>query len=872
MRQFHLKLCVCYLVFRFFNCTNTGNSTKFFRKMIQCAYCDNCYSTFDLYKYHLKVLHNKKTSGDKIVCGQGGCPLDYNSFQALKNHCVKYHKCNAVLGTHSPSIPGVPNNNEWQMLGDEDNIVEEESLEVPSESISLIERIRKNNGVFEDAAFFISRLRSHSTMPLSTSLEVVDMCSDLVKSILSEVYKEALAIFCEYSIDSDSSRNLLSVMQQLLNPFAGLETLYKQTKYFENVGSYIAPKPFTVGHTLEALKSDCSDCSAKYKTKVVYGEHVSQKSCLKTFLSLPGVFEEIKCYLNEPAMEDIIGDFKDGDLWRNHPLRLKFAGCPNTLVIPVFDYFDDVEVANPLGSHATIHKLGAKYTVLKCYKPQYNSLVENIFLNTLIYSSDRVTYSNKEVFEAYLTEMFELESKGFDIIVDGLSFKIYVVLVQVSGDNLGLNGTLGYVESFTANFPCRICKTQREHFSVHLFESEKLLRNRDCYKTDLLVGNSKLTGIKEECCYNRLKYFHVADNVYCDIMHDLFEGVCRYVIQKLFKYLIHQQKYFTLENLSRRMQVFIYDHSSAPPCPSYQHVLNESINIGAIEMLNLVLGLPLLIGDLVPVGDRWWEVFLLLRKVILYACGLQFTKSELEFMRVLIAEFLEEYISIYECGLSLKFHNLTHYPSVIKQLGPLYNIWAMRCEAKHAESKKVASSVGNFRNICKTVAVRHQMRQAARFLARRGLEDSVLSVSKCTAMMLYQTTDGATISSLLGNYGLFREIFQTNCISLNSVEYRVGDILAVSSDGLFPVFMQIHKVFITDARECQFVGMKLITVGEIHHFQAYEVEKTSNYLCVTAHDLNAIISPWPLHCRSSGRLLLVSLRHKLWYVLCSHME
>ena len=72
-------------------------------------------------------------------------------------------------------------------------------------------------------------------------------------------------------------------------------------------------------------------------------------------------------------------------------------------------------------------------------------------MNTLIYSSDRVTYSNKEVFDAYLTEMFELESKGFFIIVDGLSFKNYVVLVQASGDNLGLNGTLGYVELYCSD-------------------------------------------------------------------------------------------------------------------------------------------------------------------------------------------------------------------------------------------------------------------------------------------------------------------------------------------------------------------------------------------------------------------------------------
>jgi hypothetical protein len=328
-------------------------------------------------------------------------------------------------------------------------------------------------------------------------------------------------------------------MKWLQKPFTGLETLYKQTKYFENKGFYIAPSSFAVGQSVAPSKMG-SEISCH--TELLTGEFISQKACLKALLSVPGVFDTVRSYLESAQPSGEINDFKDGELWRNHPVRLKHANSKQSLVIPVFDYFDDLEVSNPLGSHAVIHKIGAKYTVIKGLQPYHNSKLENILLNTLICSSDRTSLSNSEVFDAYLTEMQDLETNGFDLHINDVCYKVFVVVVQVSGDNLGLNGVLGYVESFTANFPCRLCKVHRENFNTHISECAELMRTRENYASDRLLGNPSKTGIKEECCYNRLQTFHVVDNVYCDIMHDLFEGVCRYVLQKLLHYFIFEKK------------------------------------------------------------------------------------------------------------------------------------------------------------------------------------------------------------------------------------------------------------------------------------------------------------------------------------------
>lgn len=229
---------------------------------------------------------------------------------------------------------------------------------------ALIDKINSNDGIFEDAAVFIARLRSHPCLSLSTTLEIVAMCGKLIQSV-DQLHTETKAVVSNHVNSSTCVAKLLEAMNVLRNPFSGLETLYKQTRYFEQRGMYIAPNTVPVGQILQPVK--CGN-KLKCKTKALTLEFVSQESCIKAFLTLPGVLDHVRSHLNE-QVNDVLCDFKDGSLWTNHPLRLKHSNSSTTVVIPVFDYFDDVEVANSLVSHATIHKIGSKYTIIKGFQP-----------------------------------------------------------------------------------------------------------------------------------------------------------------------------------------------------------------------------------------------------------------------------------------------------------------------------------------------------------------------------------------------------------------------------------------------------------------------------------------------------------------------
>jgi len=66
------------------------------------------------------------------------------------------------------------------------------------------------------------------------------------------------------------------------------------------------------------------------------------------------------------------------------------------------------------------------------------------------------------MFSALIKELVSLQEEGIMICIDGKEIKIYFSLGLVLGDNLGLNSILGFVESFSANFYCQICRSPKQ--------------------------------------------------------------------------------------------------------------------------------------------------------------------------------------------------------------------------------------------------------------------------------------------------------------------------------------------------------------------------------------------------------------------------
>jgi hypothetical protein len=113
------------------------------------------------------------------------------------------------------------------------------------------------------------------------------------------------------------------------------------------------------------------------------------------------------------------------------------------------------------------------------------------------------------VFKPLVEELADLETNGIDLVIDGVMSNYKVILSCVTGDNLFLNGLLGYVESFSAGHPCRQCIDHKNDFKHTFVEKSDTIRTIETYQQGVDEQNVRNTGIKDDCCLNSLKYFHM---------------------------------------------------------------------------------------------------------------------------------------------------------------------------------------------------------------------------------------------------------------------------------------------------------------------------------------------------------------------------
>ena len=248
---------------------------------------------------------------------------------------------------------------------------------------------------------------------------------------------------------------------------------------------------------------------------------------------MPNVLNNILSYIANENNSNNISSIFNTSLWKS--LISKYD--KNKIILPLYIYFDEFETGNPLGTHAGVHKLGAMYFTLGGIPQKYSSQLENIFLWGLFYSPDRVTFGNSNVFPSFTSELLYLETKGITINIDEEIKQIYFIAPFLLGDNLGINSLIGFQESFSSTYFCRICFSEKSETKKMIDEQEHTIRNPSNYNVHL---NNMSHGIKEECVWNVLPSYHNTVNVTCYVMHDLMEGICRYEMAEILHFFINK--------------------------------------------------------------------------------------------------------------------------------------------------------------------------------------------------------------------------------------------------------------------------------------------------------------------------------------------
>lgn len=83
----------------------------------------------------------------------------------------------------------------------------------------------------------------------------------------------------------------------------------------------------------------------------------------------------------------------------------------------------------------------------------------NIHVVALFHSQDLKTYRFDDILKPLVDDLKILETQGIEVPFS--DSPLLGSVIQVTGDNLGLHGLFGFVESFSATYFCRFCLTSK---------------------------------------------------------------------------------------------------------------------------------------------------------------------------------------------------------------------------------------------------------------------------------------------------------------------------------------------------------------------------------------------------------------------------
>lgn len=595
------------------------------------------------------------------------------------------------------------------------------------------------------------------------------------------------------------------------------KTEHMTLQFFKDNGFLFMPKKIIIASSLLLRKRKQTTQLLTKKTNIVT---IPLNLVLKKFLEMPRVFDKIISFMKSCTDCSVIKSITQGTIWKSLDINAE------NIKIPLTFYFDEVEVNNPLGSHKGINKIGTVYCTISCLPPEYASMLENIFLLQIHKYTDHKCFGNDRIFHNIVQQITDLENNGLIINVCGREYKIFFSLTYIAGDNLGLNSILGFNKSFNSMYSCRICTTSKTELHKQFVENAQLIRKIEDYSEHC---SKKIFGVQELCIFNKIPAFHLLKNLSVDPMHDLLEGVCRYDIGKILNNFINVEKFFTLQHLNNRLSNYerISCDSNITPILQTEPIRNELLILSASEMLFLVNNLCLLIGNLIPMQNKFWKLYLLLRKIVCITCTLDSLTSDTHrLLEICIKQYLKLNIDLFGNHLKPKHHNLIHYSRMIEKYGPLKNLSCMRFEAKHKQVIAYSKTMSSRTNIAYSLALKRQLKLCYRFVCNEGFGNRISHGA--TIGNFSDTKERLYLKSSI-SFTKYKSFQCFNWIQLNGTRYEINNIIRTNkiTDNGPIAFGKINVIMLDcNNQKVYFVYTHFLIVGYSKHLTAYELELT----------------------------------------------
>lgn len=544
-------------------------------------------------------------------------------------------------------------------------------------------------------------------MALDFTSEKYDKFMKIVENIIAQTKDLCLNLIGDNEKGSQAVQNGYDFISKKLKV---INTLRKLKSYVKSNPFYVEPEELAIGLKWKKPKINTDTNIPNHKLSRSTFQYVSIHKTLKAIFSDESFQNYYIKYNTEEkhvCANGIYRDFCCGSTCQSNEI------FDDRLALHLQLGIDDFEICCPLKSKAGIHKICATYFQILNVPLEYRSKLNNMFLVALCTSAylkpDNRGYNY--VAERIVKEIGIIETEG---IIIGDRY-VRGSLINIAGDNLGINGVFGFTECFVANYFCRICECHKKECQSMTKADKRKYRTKESYEKNLKIAENKnikldLTatkGVRRKCEFNNLMFFDVIQNVSVDIMHDINEGVIAYCLQDFFS-LIIEKKIITAEKIQTRTRDFNYSESYKKNKPSLINFDKHNLNQNASQLYCLFLHLPFILFEFKELLEEYYTPAMYLQKCIQIIYSKEITEHDVKNLAILIDHHLSAVIRTFKRTLTPKHHFFLHYPDIIRKMGPVIHLWSMRLEAKHKFFTETARKKKNFINPTKTMASYHQ--------------------------------------------------------------------------------------------------------------------------------------------------------------------
>lgn len=493
------------------------------------------------------------------------------------------------------------------------------------------------------------------------------------------------------------------------------------------------------------------------------GEHVYDVPLTKTleamFSDEPGLLIKFQNVAADwAATKPVAGgasfvyhDLTDGEVFRSHSeLGPDADRTDGSLRLAFILYYDDVEVVNALGSFTGVHKLGLFYWAFVNHHRSERMALRNIHLATVALEADIAYYGIEQIVCGPPREPEDGSSigaclrrldKGHTIKVDQGGAEVPILvrgwLLVASADYPAAGLLSGSMCGATAVRFCRECEIDR-HDPDYDVEDPNSFVDPDCPSAYPLRNPRSVETSKRKCgcdtkkmakdgwttwkhAFTRIPKFNILLGLPQDLMHVECEGTLKCECAAFLFYCIRIRKFFTLEDLNRKLDSHPFQDSKRPPYftegiekgranpdtdkeqEDYQRFLPKKgahVHQTAADMMTFALHSPTIFRDLgVPETDPAFSCWLTHVEYFSMLLQHSMTREEVMTIDALIRRHHKELkeLKVYKGIWKPKNHFSAHFALNIMNFGPPRHYWCMRFEAMNQIFKKIAVG-GSYRD------------------------------------------------------------------------------------------------------------------------------------------------------------------------------